>query len=129
MKSIVLTLPIPDRAVSQNATRGHSRIAAILKGKKVKEHRITACQAMMIAISRGMLLGAGAPIGYSLVHYFKHESWIRDEDNADGACKAYRDGICDALKINDKHFIKRRLSERLIDKAHPRVEITVYFND
>jgi hypothetical protein len=127
MRAVTITLPLPDRDVSQNARTGNSRIAAVLKSKKVRQHRNAANMMMKVAIGRGMLEGAGRPMGYSLKHYFKSEAWMRDEDNADGACKAYRDGICDALRIDDKYFTKMELSKRLIDKEHPRVEITIYF--
>jgi hypothetical protein len=54
---------------------------------------------------------------------------FRDEDNADGACKAYRDGICDAFGMSDKNFCKMKLSTREKDAKNPRVEITIYFNE
>jgi hypothetical protein len=66
------------------------------------------------------------PIGYSLAHYFPTYRF-RDEDNADGACKAYRDGICDAVGTDDANFCKIELSTRAKDANNPRVEITVYF--
>lgn len=68
------------------------------------------------------------PIGYSLAHYFPTFRF-RDEDNADGSCKAYRDGICDALGIDDQDFCKIALSTRAKDAKNPRVEITIYFKD
>jgi hypothetical protein len=68
------------------------------------------------------------PAGYKLEHYFPTLRF-RDEDNADGACKAYRDGICDALGIDDKDFCKIALSTRAKDAKNPRVEITIYFKD
>jgi hypothetical protein len=85
-----------------------------------------ACLAMKVAIRRGALEGAGNPIGYSLAHYFPTMQF-RDEDNADGACKAYRDGICDALQIDDRDFCKCALSTRQKDAKCPRVDFTVYF--
>jgi hypothetical protein len=126
MTSIILTLPIPPREISPNARRGESRFAAIKKSRIVKAHRHAACAAMKVAIARGELERAGRPLGYYLAHFFP-TAQFRDEDNADGACKAYRDGICDALRINDKDFCKRALSTRAKDAKRPRVEITVYF--
>jgi hypothetical protein len=67
------------------------------------------------------------PLGYSLAHFFPTMAF-RDEDNADGACKAYRDGICDAFGMSDKNFCKLKLSTREKDAKNPRVEITIYFN-
>ena len=118
-----ITLPIPDREVSPNASRGQSRWAAIKKSKLVKEHRkaaaVSTIQAMPPQCDK-------TPLGYSLAHFFPTMAF-RDEDNADGACKAYRDGICDAFGMSDKNFCKMKLSTREKDAKNPRVEITIYF--
>jgi hypothetical protein len=63
--------------------------------------------------------------GYSLAFFFK-TAYFRDEGNAEGSCKAYIDGICDALGINDRNFNKVALTTRAKDAANPRVEITIY---
>jgi len=124
-----IILPIPDREVSPNASRGQSRWAAIKKSKLVKEHRELAKQAtlMQIYLHENTTLRSSTPIGYSLAHFFPTMAF-RDEDNADGACKAYRDGICDAFGMSDKNFCKMKLSTREKDAKNPRVEITIYFN-
>lgn len=125
MRSITLILPIPAREVSPNARRGESRWAAIKKSKIVKQHRLWAKNAMLVPIMRGEV-GDWLAVGYSLKHFFETAA-LRDDDNADGACKAYRDGICDALGINDKRLRKVALSEIAKDAERPRVEITLYF--
>jgi hypothetical protein len=117
-----ITLPIPDREVSPNASRGQSRWAAIKKSKLVKQHRERSKIATIAAIGEWSYL----PLGYSLAHFFPTMAF-RDEDNADGACKAYRDGICDAFGMSDKNFNKLKLSTREKDAINPRVEITIYF--
>jgi len=119
-----IILPIPDREVSPNASRGQSRWAAIKKSKLVKEHRERAKIATISAIGEWSYL----PTGYSLAHFFPTMAF-RDEDNADGACKAYRDGICDAFGMSDKNFCKMKLSTRGKDAENPRVEITIYFTE
>ncbi len=121
---MIITLPIPDREVSPNASRGQSRWAAISKSKKVKLHRDRARIATIIA--KQSFDCEQMPVGYSLAHYFPTMAF-RDEDNADGACKAYRDGICDAFGMSDKNFCKLALSTRAKDASNPRVEITIYF--
>ena len=124
---IKIALPIPDRAVSPNASRGESRWAAIKKSKAVKTHRSRAYIAM-----RNALIMAGITdltgmtwAGYSLEFYFP-TLMMRDEDNAEGSTKAYRDGICDALGQSDRHFRKVKLTEMSKDAKNPRVEITIY---
>jgi hypothetical protein len=121
-----ITLPIPAREVSPNASRGQSRWAAVKKSRIVKEHRVNAAWA-----TRESMLPEhihATPLGYSLAHFFPTMAF-RDEDNADGACKAYRDGICDAFGMSDKNFCKMKLSTREKDAINPRVEITIYFNE
>lgn len=118
-----ITLPIPDREVSPNASRGQSRWAAIKKSKLVKQHRKAAELAALLEASPHC---DRTPLGYSLAHFFPTMAY-RDEDNADGACKAYRDGICDAFGMTDKNFCKMKLSTREKDAKNPRVEITIYF--
>ena len=121
-----IVLPIPAREVSPNASRGQSRWAAISKSKKVKLHRDIARIATIYAIAD--CKPTYKPLGYSLAHFFPTMAF-RDEDNADGACKAYRDGICDAFGMSDKNFCKMKLSTREKDAKNPRVEITIYFNE
>ena len=51
---------------------------------------------------------------------------FRDDDNADGSCKAYRDGIATALGMDDKRLKKCLLSTFANDAECPRVEITLH---
>jgi hypothetical protein len=122
---VKIIMPIPAREVSPNAARGQSRWAAIKKSKLVKEHRERAKLATIIYICPQHQT---TPTGYSLAHFFPTMAF-RDEDNADGACKAYRDGICDAFGMSDKNFCKIKLSTREKDAKNPRVEITIYFTE
>lgn len=122
--SLTVSLPIPDRAVSPNANRGQSRWAAIMKSKAVKEHRKKARYTVEAAIEAKKLQGVKWS-GYSLAFYFPTAAF-RDDDNADGSCKAYRDGCADALRINDKGFRKAKLSTQSKDAECPRVEMTLY---
>ena len=122
---IKIVLPIPHRDVSPNARRGQSKWAAIKKSKTVKEHRALAHLVMSQALMRSQTKAPNGWAGYSLAHYFKTAAF-RDDDNADAACKAYRDGIAQALGIDDRGFRKVALSTYAKDAAKPRVEITIY---
>jgi hypothetical protein len=121
---LTVSLPIPDRAVSPNAQRGQSRWAAIAKSKIVKQHRNRARFALEAAIEQHGL-GKVEWSGYSLKFYFATKAF-RDDDNADGSCKAYRDGCAEALKVDDKTFRKVALSTHAKDAECPRVEITLH---
>ena len=129
IEPITITLAIPDRVVSQNAQRGESKWAAIKKSKIVKAHRSKAFQHTFIALRSNAVAKMRASsitwAGYSLAFFFPTMNF-RDEGNAEGSCKAYIDGICDALGINDRHFNKMKLTTRAKDAANPRVEITIY---
>lgn len=125
---MTLTLPIPDRRISPNAQRGHSKGAAIAKARLVREHRLRA-QLLTLEALGTHYHAHGRPVpafaGYSLAHYFPTAAF-RDDDNADAACKAYRDGIATALGLDDRHLRKLRLSTFAKDAANPRVEITLH---
>lgn len=125
---MIIVLPIPDRAVSPNGSTGHSRKAIIIKSRKIKRHRRRA-EVLTKAAIGDHFHKQGKPVprfvGYSLAHYFKTAAH-RDDDNADGACKAYRDGIADALGLDDKRLPKLKLSTIAKDAANPRVEITLH---
>lgn len=122
--SVTISLPIPARAISPNGRRGESRFAAIKKSRIIKAHRFFAEAATRSAIVH---CGPGVPtfVGYSLAHYFP-TSAFRDDDNADAACKAYRDGIAKALGIDDRTLRKVRLSTMDKDANNPRVDITLH---
>lgn len=123
--NLVICLPIPDKDISPNARRGQSKWAAMKKARKIRAHRTAAYAATLDAVV--LHLGGFCPnvAGYSLVHYFRTKAF-RDDDNADGACKAYRDGIADALNINDRDLRKTKLSLQGKDAMCPRVEITLW---
>lgn len=117
---VTLFFPIPTRACSPNACRGQSKAAALGKARAIRAHRLLAQFAMRQA-------GVTEPdfTGYSLAFYFP-TSAFRDDDNADASIKAYRDGIAQALRMNDRHMRKCRLSSYAKDAKLPRVEITLW---
>lgn len=125
---MTIVLPIPDARISPNASRGQSRRAAMGKARLVKRHRLRA-KLLTLQLLGTQYHAAGRPVpaftGYSLAHWFKTANF-RDDDNADGACKAYRDGIAEALGIDDRQLRKVRLSTFAKDALNPRVEITLY---
>jgi hypothetical protein len=125
---MTIVLPVPDSRIGPNASRGQSKGAAIAKSRRVKLHRRRANLATL------ELLGLqyhkkGLPVpnftGYTLAHFFRTAAF-RDDDNADGCCKAYRDGIADALGIDDRSLPKLALSTIAKDASNPRVEITLH---
>lgn len=124
MEPITITLPMPDMAVSQNAKTGNSRWAMIAKSRIIKAHRTRARLMTMAAVTSDVRLGNNWA-GYSLAFFFK-TARFRDEGNAEGSCKSYIDGICDAFGMDDANFNKVKLTTRAKDASNPRVEITLY---
>lgn len=128
MNSITITLRMPSMAVSQNARTGNSKAAALHKARAVKAHRERAKLLLMAILNRPPFPITSPPLGYSLAFYYR-TTMFRDEGNAEGSCKAYIDGIADALRMNDRHFRKMQLTTQQKDATQPpRVEITLYFN-
>ena len=122
--NLLLALPLPASGISPNARRGESRFAAIRKSKMIKAHRLLAKLTAGNALLEHGLYGFQWA-GYSLEFFWKTAAF-RDDDNADASCKAYRDGIADALGIDDRSLRKIRLSSHAKDKDCPRVVVTLW---
>jgi hypothetical protein len=84
-------------------------------------HRNRAKLVMLAALG-----GQPAPefAGYALAFYFPTKV-RRDDDNAAASCKAYRDGIADALKMDDHRLPMVAGPIMGHDPANPRLEITL----
>lgn len=63
--------------------------------------------------------------GYSLAFLFR-DARRRDDDNAAASCKAYRDGIADALRRDDSSLPLLAPPSMMVDGADPRLEITLH---
>lgn len=111
-----LVLPLPSRLLTPNA-RIHYRVRA----KLTKLHRERA-KLETLALRKGK---PKEYAGYSLAFHFP-DARKRDLDNCEASCKAYRDGIADALKMNDFNLNMLALTTAQIDRENPRVEITLY---
>lgn len=110
---MTISLPLPDRRLSPNA-RGHW--TGLSKAKK--KHRELA-----YLTTKSALQGKPSPAvsRYRLEFFFKVNR-RRDDDNFSAACKAYRDGIADALGIDDTDIRQAEAPEMRIDRTNPRLE-------
>lgn len=148
---MTLTLPIPDRRLwpnsrapwqkRQQATRSHRQRAffATLEALGVRDlpTRLLAGEKKKLGIT-GPLHSAAyqrlsrlfhpgdvpKPTGYSLAFHVGRMGF--DDDNADASVKAYRDGIADALRLDDRDLRKVALSTFQRDPSNPRLEITLH---
>ena len=108
-------LPIPDAKIWPNS-RAHWR----RKAAETKQHRNRArLQCLCSGANRGTTF-----TGYTLAFFYK-DARRRDDDNAAASCKAYRDGIADALGVDDNTLRLLEIPTFSIDRANPRVEITL----
>jgi hypothetical protein len=150
---MTITLPLPDKALSPNSSMHAIRKSTftrrarqtaffttlkalgvptvptrILMGDRPKlgiTHKKPLRSADYQRIST-LLLPAQPPAftSYSLAFHFPQER-TRDDDNAAASCKAYRDGIADALRIDDSTLRIQSLTAA-IDRLKPRLEITLH---
>lgn len=111
---MTIILPIPDKRLSPNA-RGHwSGLSAAKKQARGLAYLTT----------KAVLAGNPSPAvsRYKLAFFFKVNR-RRDDDNWSACFKAYRDGIADALGIDDHGLTQAASPEMRIDAQHPRLEI------
>lgn len=111
-----IVLPLPSRLLSPNA-----RIHRHNRAKLTKLHRNRAKLRTLEALA-----GSTFPAtGYSLAFYWP-DARRHDDDNANASTKAYRDGVADALRIDDYALPMLAVSTFSIDRANPRLEITLH---
>jgi len=116
---MTITLPIPHKALSPNAASpGRWRA----KAKHIRIHRQRAKLRTLEALG-----GQPAPAftGYTLTFYHATKR-NRDDDNAAASCKSYRDGIADALRMDDHKLTMSATPQMLIDPTNPRLEILLH---
>lgn len=100
LTEIRISLPWPDKALSPNR-----RVNIFVRARAVRGARMTAKMLTLQAIKwRRPDWQAVA------LHWEFHPKTANavDDDNAEASCKAYRDGIADALDIDDSKFTATR---------------------
>ena len=95
-------LPWPDKKLSPNA-RQHWAVTAKVKKFARHDARVLTKAAIGRAFIDGELpeLGDKVPVK---VTFYPPDRRRRDDDNMVGSFKAYRDGIADALGVDDRCF-------------------------
>lgn len=111
-----ITLPIPSKMLSPNARTHRWDRARVTKAHRQRSKVLT-LQAIGLDPTPTFS-------GYTLA-FFWPDKRRRDDDNAQASCKAYRDGIADALGVDDHTLKLAALPTFEIDRANPRVEITL----
>jgi len=114
---LTIRLPLPPAILSPNA-----RCHWAKKSAAVKKARKAAKLATLAAITGWE---KPAPTHYTL-HFSFPTALRRDDDNAAASFKSYRDGIADALGIDD-HSLKMSASpEMLVNRTDPHLTVNLY---
>ena len=108
-----ITLPLPDSKLSPNA-----RLHWAQKSKLVKAHRARSGYEVFDNHLTFIEIKS-----YRL-HFFWKDKRRRDKDNASACCKAYLDGISDAIGQDDSEWEFDGVRFEL-DRENPRLEIRV----
>ena len=120
---MTITLPLPDKRLSPNHTVG-SMGQRMAKSTATRKARHAAYLVTYDMIRQLRLTGALKFTSYTLA-FFHKVNRKRDDDNLAASCKAYRDGIADALGMDDHGLVMAATPTTAIDKLRPRVEITL----
>lgn len=115
-----LTLPLPSRALSPNA-----RPNRFAKTAAVKVARDTARRETYL-----LMRDWDFPAGFVVTHlhytaYWKGKGGKRDDVNLLASCKAYEDGIQDALRQDDSTWSLKQPTH-CFDPDNPRLEIEIH---
>lgn len=116
---MTIVLPIPHRDLWPNS-RKHWRV----KAKAVSQARHAAYLATYSMIQSLRLTGALTFTGYGVAVFYPDRR-RRDDDNMLASLKSHRDGIADALGVDDNTLRLAALPTFQVDKLRPRVEITL----
>ena len=95
---ILLTLPWPDRTLHPNARVHWAKLANAKKAARAAAH--------MLAVQAGAN-GAKLPEGrlHLWIDFYPPDRRRRDDDGLLASMKAARDGIADALGVDDSRFV------------------------
>ena len=113
-----VVLPWPDWDLSPNG-RLHYR----KKAELVRQHRDAACALAMEAMGPGNWMRADRV--FSVWIFLDPDGRHRDTGNIRAAMKAYQDGVCDALKVDDRIIRDEHLHRHGI-KDGGEVELRMY---
>lgn len=92
-------MPWPDKLLSPNA-RAHWAV----KARAVKSARSLGWGLLLEALNGREPKFADGPVGLNWRFHPKTRN-TPDDDNALASCKAYRDGMADALGVDDSRFV------------------------
>lgn len=116
--TLTVVLPLPARILHPNA-RAHWAP----KSAATKEHRTWAMRMCGVAIGRERVTPYDRAITITRTFYVPDKR-PRDLDGLEASCKAYQDGIADALGVNDRHF-RYEPSRIIVERGRRYVEFRI----
>lgn len=123
MTEIRIKLPLPSRALSPN-----SRVHWRKKGKETQTARMIARAATAKALAPLPRDFRFEVLGYRLVFMWPDRR-RRDDDNAAASCKAYRDGVADALGIDDSGLRMKEVPVMAVDREDPGLFFDIFLRE
>lgn len=120
MTELTITLPLPDKCMSPNA-----RTHWWPKQKATAKHRNASYISALVALAE---VGEKAPQWKSAsfqATWFKRTKHKLDQTNATGMLKAAEDGLEDAGIVENDSGVEWAPHEFKVDKADPRIELTI----
>jgi hypothetical protein len=123
MNSVFVSLPI--RTTNPlNGGFGNTKVAGILKAKARASHRNVTRLALLAELRRaGLAPGDLVPAVVSLVRV---SAGKMDDDGLAASCKGVRDGIADALGVDDGgRFIRFLYGQRKGPQKHFAIEVRI----
>jgi len=119
--SIIITLPLPEKELHPNRRIGRSRLASIIRSKKVKKARDDGL------LASRFLLPKDAPWNAADMQLHFYLPRKNDDDNLVAWTKAYRDGIADSgIVANDSRFTLLPVIQTTGRDLDHRLEITIF---
>lgn len=117
-----IVLPWPDRRLSPNA-RVHWRVKHAVKAPAREAGKYATYEAVAGGMREARAAFAGdQPIPVTITFY-PPDKRLRDDDNMIGSLKSFRDGIAEALGVNDRRF---RPTYQFAEPQKPgRIEVTL----
>lgn len=119
---LTITLPLPSRVLSPNASR---EVHFGTKTRAVKKARRDGYYAAMHAINEAGIEAPRWTKATAKCRFYFKANRGQDGDNALGSAKAYIDSLADAGIVTNDKVIQHQAPEVHFDKQNPRVEIEV----
>ena len=119
----IITLPLPSKVLNPNARPNRFAKTAATKAARTLARRETYLRYRDWDFPAGFII-----THLKYVAYWKHKGRKRDDVNLQGSCKAYEDGVQDAVNQDDSSWSLLK-PEHHFDPDNPRLEIHIHIQE